>query len=146
MAVTDLGTPDVGPDGGAATDMMVDMAPPSTQFWVDVAGGDDHGCALAESGSVYCWGQNTNGQLGTGNTNDSLIPALVLGANRYVEIDAGGQHTCAIDDVGAVWCWGEGNHFGFSGNQTAPLLVNPGPVKKLMQLTAKVMTRTAYWV
>lgn len=36
----------------------------------EVACGDDHTCALMESGAVRCWGENANGQLGYGHTND----------------------------------------------------------------------------
>ena len=38
-----------------------------------------YSCALLTSGAVYCWGDNTYGQLGTGKRVNSLIPTAVIG-------------------------------------------------------------------
>ena len=38
-----------------------------------------HTCALLTSGDVECWGYNARGELGTGETTDSLRPATVTG-------------------------------------------------------------------
>jgi alpha-tubulin suppressor-like RCC1 family protein/chitodextrinase len=46
---------------------------------VAVSAGDDHSLALKADGSVWAWGSNTFGQLGTGNTNSSLVPVKVIG-------------------------------------------------------------------
>ncbi len=40
----------------------------------DFALGGRHGCAIVDPNEVVCWGRNTNGQLGTGDTNDSIAP------------------------------------------------------------------------
>ncbi len=42
-----------------------------------VAGGA-HSCALLKNGSVWCWGSNDSGQLGTGNFANSSAPLQVL--------------------------------------------------------------------
>ena len=39
------------------------------QGHAQVAGEDEHTCALLESGELKCWGSNDNGQLGLGDTN-----------------------------------------------------------------------------
>ena len=44
-----------------------------------VGAGRDFSCGLTESGDVYCWGYNGNGQLGDGTTTDRSEPVLVLG-------------------------------------------------------------------
>jgi alpha-tubulin suppressor-like RCC1 family protein len=41
-----------------------------------VAAGTDHSCAIAE-GIVYCWGDNTNGELGDGTNTSSKVPVSV---------------------------------------------------------------------
>jgi alpha-tubulin suppressor-like RCC1 family protein len=39
-----------------------------SRAFVAIAGGDDHTCAILNDGSVKCWGANTEGQLGLGDT------------------------------------------------------------------------------
>ena len=41
----------------------------------EIAAGYFHNCALTESGEVFCWGLNSNGQLGNGNTSTQTSPA-----------------------------------------------------------------------
>lgn len=81
-----------------------------------VSAGTDHTCAVLE-GAAYCWGDNSNGELGTGNTTDTTVPTAVattgLLAGKTVTgisaaLDNGGnngQHTCAVAG-GGVYCWG----------------------------------------
>ncbi len=89
-----------------------------------IAVGDEYVCALAATGAVYCWGQNSSGQLGLGvrgdygNEVDELtegLQAIDLGAartavrivtNRDANSQFGGYFTCAIRDDGMVRCWG----------------------------------------
>ncbi|HYU00899.1 MAG TPA: hypothetical protein VEK85_11000, partial [Gemmatimonadales bacterium] len=47
--------------------------------FASVAAGDTHSCGLAIAGTAYCWGQNSNGQLGDGTTTDRPAPVRVLG-------------------------------------------------------------------
>jgi alpha-tubulin suppressor-like RCC1 family protein len=42
------------------------------------AGQGDHACALALSGSIYCWGAGGLGQRGDGTTVSSWSPTRVL--------------------------------------------------------------------
>jgi hypothetical protein len=45
-----------------------------------IAAGDADACALDSStGDIYCWGRNTNGQIGSGNTTSSNVPVKVGG-------------------------------------------------------------------
>ena len=79
-----------------------------------IASGNFHTCAILEDGSVRCWGKNTAGQLGYGNTDivgDDESPATAgpvpLGPGEMATaITAGQTHTCAILDTGDVRCWG----------------------------------------
>ena len=79
-----------------------------------MATGVSHTCSALDNGALYCWGLNTNGQLGDGTTKDSKVPvrvSRVLGATQMV---AGESHTCAIFQNGSLKCWG-GNGFGQLG-------------------------------
>jgi alpha-tubulin suppressor-like RCC1 family protein len=75
----------------------------------------DHTCATQSStatspGPVYCWGYNSDGQLGTGNTQSTAV-AVKVGTLQAVAVGAGGDHSCAlgISTSGTVFnvqCWG----------------------------------------
>ena len=78
-----------------------------------IAAGRDHTCALVADGTIYCWGSNSNGQLGTGDTSYlfSATPRLVSGISNATNIATGAMHACAVVDNGAVKCWGTGAKF-----------------------------------
>ncbi|MBT4525917.1 MAG: hypothetical protein HOC24_05140 [Deltaproteobacteria bacterium] len=83
---------------------------------VSIVTGTTHACALLDDGSVKCWGNNSYGRLGIGNTinrgdnSDEMgdnLPVVALGTGRtVVEIAAGWDYTCARLDNGSVKCWG----------------------------------------
>jgi alpha-tubulin suppressor-like RCC1 family protein len=83
-----------------------------------VAAGGNHSCALLSDGSVYCWGQNTYGQLGDGTKGTasgvSAVSGLPAAATAIV---AGANHTCALLSDGSVYCWGQ-NTYGQLGDGT----------------------------
>ena len=65
-------------------------------------------CALAVGGGLFCWGDNTEGQVGNGVVSASPVtaPTKVLPGN--VNVASGNSYTCAVDSVsGIVSCWGE---------------------------------------
>ena len=75
-----------------------------------------HSCALTTDGVVFCWGANSDGQLGNGSNEDSDVPVPVKGLNgadqltNMKQISAGGRHTCALAEGGAAYCWGRNNY------------------------------------
>lgn len=72
-----------------------------------VAAGNNHSCAIAE-GRAYCWGRNSEGQLGDGTTTASTRPVPVVRtamSGTVTDIAVGFSHTCAIAD-GRAYCWG----------------------------------------
>ena len=92
----------------------------SSSLAVQVATGEHHSCALLDTGDVYCWGQNSRGELGYGhgeNVGDDEAPGgegpVPLGG-KAVQITAGLAHNCALMRGGAVRCWGH-NAFGQLG-------------------------------
>ena len=60
------------------------------------------------NGSLYCWGKNSNGELGIGSTTQQTTPQLVnLGSGvKAVDVSVGSSFTCAVTDAGALMCWG----------------------------------------
>ena len=86
---------------------------------IQMSSGASHSCAILDDGSVSCWGDNGNGQLGDGSRSPSLEPEksdMPLG-RKAVEISAGSYHTCSVFDDGSVRCWGS-NEFGQLGDGT----------------------------
>ena len=85
-----------------------------------VTAGDAHTCALKTDGTVWCWGDHRDGQLGEGTTGieGKPLPVQVTAlGNAVMQIAAGSFHTCAIKDDGTLWCWG-GNQNGELGDGT----------------------------
>jgi hypothetical protein len=75
---------------------------------VQISTGDYHTCGLTSSGAAYCWGANSNGQLGDGTTTDSNAngPQRVLGGLKFASNQPGAFHTCGLTTRGATYCWG----------------------------------------
>ena len=76
---------------------------------ISISAGRIHTCALLDDGSVSCWGDNYDGQVGDNSTTNRYVPTPIssLGDGRTaVAISAGDSHTCAILDDGSVSCWG----------------------------------------
>jgi alpha-tubulin suppressor-like RCC1 family protein len=46
---------------------------------VALAASYGHTCAAISNGSIYCWGNNDNWKLGTGDTSSKLTPSKVNG-------------------------------------------------------------------
>ncbi len=75
-----------------------------------IAAGTDHTCALADGGSVWCWGWNRFGQTAAeiiGEKSFTLTPRKIPDLVNVIAIQAGGNHTCALQQNGRVRCWGD---------------------------------------
>ena len=96
--------------------------------WTTVATGYAHTCAGRANGRLYCWGSDSDGQLGNGAPNAGRpAPVLVAGgATNWATVSAGGLHTCARKTIGRLYCWGRDLN-GQLGNG-APNAGRPAPV------------------
>ena len=79
--------------------------------WLIVHAGRGSTCALKLNRSLWCWGQNDNGQSGAMNAEgeriDNLLPLQVGTATDWQSIGMGDDHACAVNSAGELWCWGE---------------------------------------
>ena len=74
-----------------------------------------HSLALLADGTVYSWGDNASGQLGTGNNTNSTTPVNVPNLNGVISVAAGGYHSLALLNNGTMSTWGN-NFFGQVNN------------------------------
>lgn len=92
---------------------MTMMAPAPAHAALDlddftqVAGGKNHTVALKPDGSVWTWGNDSNGQLGDDATlANQATPVRVPGLSEVRQIAAGDSYTVAVKADGSVWTWG----------------------------------------
>ncbi|MBT0771682.1 hypothetical protein KIH74_22270 [Kineosporia sp. J2-2] len=100
------GSAEYGQPGNGAVwyrNTLRDINSAQTAGWSAPDGETDHTCALQGS-ALFCWGRNTSGQLGTGDTVSHGTPQPVAGA--WAQVTVGSDHTCALDTDGVAWCWG----------------------------------------
>jgi alpha-tubulin suppressor-like RCC1 family protein len=88
-----------------------------------VTAGCLHSFAQTSNGGLFAWGNNSEGQLGDGNTTSTDTPVEIFfltrgrPLGRITGLFAGCQHTIALFSGGGVLTWG-GNPYGQLGNGT----------------------------
>jgi alpha-tubulin suppressor-like RCC1 family protein len=101
-------------------------------FGLSVAAGGNHTCATGVEDpetldfAVYCWGDNSSGQLGDGTYESRSTPTPVPGL-PLAPLAGGGAHTCALLVDRTVTCWGD-NSSGQLGDGTTTTRATPAPV------------------
>jgi alpha-tubulin suppressor-like RCC1 family protein len=91
-----------------------------------LSAGGFHTCGIASDSRAWCWGDNSNSELGTSLPNDNASPSAVAGGLLFNAISAGGgptgryynnpynptaypiieAHTCGMTTGGVAYCWG----------------------------------------
>jgi alpha-tubulin suppressor-like RCC1 family protein len=100
--------------GGTATNYGLPQPVAGGLSFKQISTNSYHVCGLTAAGVAYCWGENTKGQLGTGDTINQYTPQPVKGGLVFKQISSGQRHTCGITVDGETNCWGE-NSFGALG-------------------------------
>ena len=99
----------------------------------DTPNGAGHSCAVLRNGTVRCWGDNTDGQLGVPASGmaQSLVPFDVPNLVGATQVVAGFDYSCALLKDGTVMCWGKR----FSDSMGKPTLL-PKPKAPVTRLSA----------
>jgi alpha-tubulin suppressor-like RCC1 family protein len=80
--------------------------------WPLVSAGSIHTLGIKSDGSLWAWGRNIDGQLGTGEdpTVDHDIPVPVASGLPWAQVSAGWAHSLGIKSDGSLWGWGLGKN------------------------------------
>ena len=74
--------------------------------WSMLVAGGGHTIALKDSGFVWTWGSNTNGQLGQGDSTTRATPTQMGTESNWISITAGASFCIARKINGIVYSWG----------------------------------------
>lgn len=96
--------------------------------WKQVSVGVSHTAAIKTDGTLWCWGDNSNGVLGnnTATARSSPVQTAAYG-NNWKQVSAGANNTAAIKTDGTLWCWGSnlngqiGNNTSIATNRSSPI-------------------------
>ena len=118
-----------------------------------------HTMAIRADGSLWGWGHNSHGQLGSGTVCDwgtpNFNPLRIM--ENVAEVSTGMDHTIAISIDGCFWAWGS-NRFGQLGDGTdvdsySPVLIKchtptgnntPDPNKNLTYYYATMTASSSF--
>jgi len=92
----------------------------------EVTAGVSHSCAVTNDGSTFCWGGNSNGQLGNGSTTSIYTPATAMNLIDTTSVSASGSTiypysyglSCAVlaENNGSASCWGTNDEQNLGAN------------------------------
>ncbi|MBQ8431322.1 MAG: hypothetical protein IJX28_00410 [Clostridia bacterium] len=98
--------------------------------------------ALANDGSAYAWGTNTDGMLGNGTTTGSALPTAVTMPSGviFTTLSVGWDHAVALGSDGAIYTWGANGYgqlgLGDTTRRTVPTKVALTTAKPVVSVAA----------
>ncbi len=100
--------------------------------------------AIKKDGTLWTWGHNSNGELGSGSRTDSNVPVQRL--EGITAISSGTHHIVACKADGSLWAWGRnedgglgyegGNAFVNSWGDSVPVQTSPRQIPDFAVRTA----------
>jgi alpha-tubulin suppressor-like RCC1 family protein len=123
---------DNGGESGAQTSPAA-VVGLSGRTMVQISAGGGFTCALDTEGQVWCWGSNSDGQLGSTTIavgQSSPVPVAVQqpAGVTFTAVTSGSAHACAIGSDDAIYCWGAAGAQGTGAGQTSPVRFPSIPV------------------
>ncbi|MFC1610816.1 hypothetical protein ACFL6C_07650 [Myxococcota bacterium] len=70
------------------------------QAWIAVSAGATNTCAINMGQELWCWGDNSEGEVGAVGGNQ------VEAGTRWLAVSIGSDHVCGVTDGEALLCWG----------------------------------------
>tara|TARA_B100000809_G_scaffold9483_2_gene8983 strand:- start:4508 stop:6481 length:1974 start_codon:yes stop_codon:yes gene_type:complete len=107
------------------------------QCWKSVSPGLTCSGGIKTNGTLWMWGWNNSGQLGTGTNSPSTTATQIgfennwkkvaVGENSVIADGTGGRHSIAIKTEGSIWSWGL-NTYGQLGQNSTTSLNSPSQI------------------
>lgn len=86
--------------------------------WKTIAKGVSSTAAIKNDGTLWCWGDNSNGELADNTTTKRSSPVQTVSfGNNWLQVSMGYRHVGAIKQDGTLWMWGY-NAYGQLGDNT----------------------------
>ncbi|MDL2235757.1 hypothetical protein LJC07_06370 [Christensenellaceae bacterium OttesenSCG-928-L17] len=101
---------------------------------IDIAAGYYHGIALDNHGTVYSWGENVKGELGTGKGSTTMkcdkkdcaiAPVTVPGLSGISFLRANNWLSAAVSSSGRVYMWGDNSATQITGSSSPDTVYTP---------------------
>jgi len=121
---------------GINTDKPQPVPSDEGQQWHSITSGQSHSCAINSNNKLYCWGDNTDGQIGINSAQLEVNqPTLVAETLDWKYVHAGPHHTCAITQTHELYCWGD----------NADLQLGTGDLGALRELQPQAVFNDKQW-
>ena len=97
------------------------VTPAGGGTWKQVACGNYNTMAgIKTDGTLWMWGTNSLGQLGTNNTSNYSSPVqTIAGGTNWKQVSCSGYFTAAIKTDGTLWTWGDDSYGQLGQNNTS---------------------------
>jgi len=98
----------------------------SESTWSEAACGMYHAAVIKTDGTLWCWGQGTDGEIGNNAATNRSSPIQVGSESTWYKASASaaGGRTAAIKTDGTLWTWG-GNNYGSLGQNNTTKYSSP---------------------
>ncbi|MCA9523714.1 MAG: hypothetical protein KC609_22235 [Myxococcales bacterium] len=97
----------LGPESGPRSS-PAQLSLPAT--WKRLSTSIQHSCGIDGNDMLYCWGSNSNGELGVNDKEPRDTPTPVTGGpgdGKWTSVSVGWSSACAISaTTKSLWCWG----------------------------------------
>ena len=103
-----------------------------------IEGGDDFAIVQKADGTIWSFGYNSDGQLGIGTKNSSLIPIQSNIIATYKDISVGSNFALALRQDGTVWCFGDNTYgqLGVKGIENSTKLIQIEGLEDIVAISA----------
>jgi alpha-tubulin suppressor-like RCC1 family protein len=75
-----------------------------------------HSMVIKADGSLWAWGENSEGEIGDGTTADRESPVKIM--DDVISLAVGDYHSLAIKSDGSLWAWGANSSGGLGDGTT----------------------------
>lgn len=122
-------------NGAPETNSLIPVEVSGGRIYTQLVVGTLTACALEDgTGTAYCWGAGTSGQIGNGANSNQNAPTAATGG-PFSSLIISQNTVCGLLADGTAYCWGRGTSGeignGLSSSQNVPTGVSGGPFAKL---------------